>query len=1207
MTGPVVRTRTRRFIPAALIALALSAPALLPTALRAQASTEVWQVVFAIPGISGLPAVPTPDPGFIFPSGVSVVPATNLNGSPLPLAGDLVVADTWNNMVRAFDAATGVETLRIGSATSFDFDSPAQVKVDANGHLVVSDTYHNVVKVFNEDGTPDNLLLDGSGQPTNALGGFDWPKGIAMTPGTAIGVPDTGLIAIVSSGNFTKPTSVIDVQVFNSMLQPLFTFGGTATGNGNGQLHAPLAVAIDPATGNFLVTDTATGTTPAQVLAYSPTGTFLFSFTNPASDPTGPMNFPIDILVQPDDGRVLVADAGTSVIYFFSVDYTGQTAAEDFTISGSNTPIQFLSPGGLAFDANLRLIVSTGTYDPTYTFPDPSTQFVLVFDRPSLAIPHVAVTANGVPVTGAVTPGTTLDFTVTLHASSGTVSNVSVAATLTDLTGAPVSLGTQSPPGGDVTAGTDSTVTFSYQVPLDVTTAGTLSFSAQATGTVLSGSGTSQEVTATHLPVTVAVQPAGGDTTAPTVTAAPSPASPQAPPWYNTPVQIALTAVDEPGGSGVKEIQYYFTGQQSIVTPGSPFFPIVVSGATATATVNQDGTSTLYYRALDQAGNTSAWQSLVIQLDQSPPYVQKFTVSPAATGLQQIPGGTLRYWWNTNVGVAYTAQDALSGVKSATPPSPLTFTAEGVDQRHVVTLVDNADNTSADYSPQSYTSPAISLDKTAPVAGPIARTPAANANGWNNSAVTLTFTATDQLSGFPAADATTHIDGGLQASRFFTLGTEGKNQTVASQTFTDVAGNVSAPATYSSPINIDTTAPTLNIAVQPTQPATWTDPGGHVWYPAVVNVTFTATDALSGFANGTLTAISTVPVSDGANQIVTRTFADLAGNGVAGASPALYVDTLPPTITPTVTKSGGTETITFTASDAGSGLAGCTVSVNGTVVQETCDPYVATTADTGKVVTATAIDHVGHQATTAPITISFAPPEAYNQFDPVTRTVQVFAWDPTTGTATGPIAPVSSTREERDGVYCRDPRSGRWFGPFPKTWWHGKAVIRVYRIEDAGGNVLTLVEGVKTAGHDVHVEVLSVQYTVDGVTQPIIYPREATKHVEWALNRDGSLKELHQDFTIGTGRDKVEVQADYDGRKNRTTIAIKTRAPKDRRLTVNGLVLLQMLTNHDGSNLIIGSNTGAFEPVPGPPPETHGKPGHDDHGRDRDERDWWNW
>ena len=789
MTRPGFRARALRLAAASVAAFVLAVPVWLGVTLKAQSATEIWQVVFGIPtvydsatGAQVTPTVPTPNPGFIFPSGVDVVPATDTSGQALPLAGDIVVADTWNNMVRAFDATTGAETLTIGSTTSNEFSQPSQVKVDANGRLLVSDTYHDVVKLYNADGTPYDLLTEPDGDPTNRLTGFDWPKGIAMTPGTAIGDPaNTGKVAIISSGNFTKSPSVIDVQVFNSMLQPLFSFGGTADANGNGQLHAPLAVTIDPSTGDYLVTDTATNSTVAQVLVYDTTGTFLFSFTNPSSDPSGPMNFPIDITTEPSAGRVLVADAGTSVIYFFSVDYTTHTATEDFSISGNNTPTQFLSPGGLAFDPNGRLIVSTGTYDSTYSYPDPATQAVLVFDKPSLAIRSVDVTNNGVPVTGAVATGTTLTYTVTLASSSGTVSSVTVDGTLTDLSGTQVALGTQSPLGGDVTAGTDQTVTFTYQVPSGGPTSGTLSFSAQATGTVNSGTATSASVTTTSLPVTVSVSNA--DTTAPTITATPSPASPQASPWYNTPIQITLTASDNTGGSGVKEIDYYFLGQQAVVDHGTVYFPDRVTGSTAVATVDQDGTSTLYYRAVDNAGNVSAglvngYQTLSMQLDQTPPYVQQFQ-TPTPTGIQHIPDGNIRQWWNANVSISYTAQDVLSGLKSATPASPLTFTTEGVDQRQVVTLVDNAANSSALYNPQSYTSPAVSIDKTAPVLGTITRTPAANANGWNNGAVTVTFTASDALSGFPAADATTLIDGGLQASRGVTLSQQGQNQTVA--------------------------------------------------------------------------------------------------------------------------------------------------------------------------------------------------------------------------------------------------------------------------------------------------------------------------------------------------------------------------------------------------------------------------------------------
>src|SRR5262245_59955521 len=109
--------------------------------------------------------------------------------------------------------------------------------------------------------------------------------------------------------------------------------------------------------------------------------------------------------------------------------------------------------------------------------------------------------------------------------------------------------------------------------------------------------------------------------------------------------------------------------------------------------------------------------------------------------------------------------------------------------------MDNAGNTSTPVTIGS-----INIDKTAPtVSG--GRTPAANANGWNNTNITVTFTGTDTLSGL--ASCTPSV---VKSS-------EGADQS-ATGTCTDNAGNTSAPVTVSN-INIDKTAPTLTGSKNP--------------------------------------------------------------------------------------------------------------------------------------------------------------------------------------------------------------------------------------------------------------------------------------------------------------------------------------------------------------------------------------------------------
>jgi len=180
------------------------------------------------------------------------------------------------------------------------------------------------------------------------------------------------------------------------------------------------------------------------------------------------------------------------------------------------------------------------------------------------------------------------------------------------------------------------------------------------------------------------------DTTPPTTTATPSP-NPNASGWNNTNVAVTLNATDNPGGSGVKGIQFSLNGAQS----GAG----LVSGSVASVPIAAEGTTTLTYFARDNANNAEAPKTLPVQIDKTPPTVTfaSPTPSPNAAG-----------WNNSNVSIAFAAADSLSGVGVTTPSSPLILTTEGRGVTQTVTVADLAGNTA------TFTSPAVNIDKTPP-------------------------------------------------------------------------------------------------------------------------------------------------------------------------------------------------------------------------------------------------------------------------------------------------------------------------------------------------------------------------------------------------------------------------------------------------------------------------------------------------------------
>ena len=138
---------------------------------------------------------------------------------------------------------------------------------------------------------------------------------------------------------------------------------------------------------------------------------------------------------------------------------------------------------------------------------------------------------------------------------------------------------------------------------------------------------------------------------------------------------------------------------------------------------------------------------------------------------------------------SYSATDGLSGfVTGATENGAFTFTLEGANQSHSFTVTDLAGNsTSAVVSN-------VNIDKTAPSINAL-RNPPPNANGWNNTDVTVDFDGADALSGIAS------VSGPV------TVSTEGANQIVTG-TATDLAGNTTSTSVS---VSVDKTAPELFI------------------------------------------------------------------------------------------------------------------------------------------------------------------------------------------------------------------------------------------------------------------------------------------------------------------------------------------------------------------------------------------------------------
>jgi hypothetical protein len=237
-------------------------------------------------------------------------------------------------------------------------------------------------------------------------------------------------------------------------------------------------------------------------------------------------------------------------------------------------------------------------------------------------------------------------------------------------------------------------------------------------------------------------------------------------------------------------------------------------------------------------------------------------------------------------------------------------------------------------------------------------------------------------------------------------------------------------------------------------------------------------------------------------------------------------------------------TVSFAAVDTLSGVA---------VVSA---PVTVTTEGAGQVVTGSATDLAGNLTVGKMlVNIDKTPPEAFVQFDPVTKDVVVFGRDSLSGVAPGPVSPIS-VQPVQTGDDDEDNKDGKTKDESrPDDKDRPQVEIRTYKVFDLAGNWLVLVEKVRKEEHRISARILSLQYD-DGTV--ITLPRNQ-ESFEWEAAKDGSLKELQQGLRVGSGEEDPRVEASFRSRKNQTIIIQEEPEPKTK-VVKSGLDLLRMAT-----------------------------------------------
>jgi hypothetical protein len=333
--------------------------------------------------------------------------------------------------------------------------------------------------------------------------------------------------------------------------------------------------------------------------------------------------------------------------------------------------------------------------------------------------------------------------------------------------------------------------------------------------------------------------------------------------WYNHAVSIAFTATD--GMSGV----------DSCVGPKTYSGP-------------DDAAASVVGTCSDKAGNVGV-ASVGLKYD---------ATSPSVTGSSAGRAPDSSGWYNHAVDISFAGSDAVSGIDSctqATYSGPDTATASVAG-----TCRDKAGNTSGSATF------ALKYDGTGPsVTATPSRT--ADANGWYNHALTVSFSGADATSGRDSCVAPQTYSGPDDAAAAVTGSCR------------DVAGN-STPKAFA--LKYDATAPTLTASAGRA-------PDANGWYNHPLTVSFAASDGTAGVDTATCPAPQTYSGPDNATASLTGACLDNAGN-LGTASLSLKYDATGPAVTATPSRGPDANgwydrpmSVGFSGSDVTSGLDSC--------------------------------------------------------------------------------------------------------------------------------------------------------------------------------------------------------------------------------------------------------------------------------------------
>jgi hypothetical protein len=293
--------------------------------------------------------------------------------------GNVYVADVDNSTIRKITPAAVVTTLAgtatvIGSAdgtgAQASFDNPSGVTTDSAGNVYVADAFNNIIRAITPGGVVTTLAGEaGTGGSTDGAGAaarFSFPSGVATDSVGNVYVADSGIwtggLGEVNYGNHVirkiTPSGVV------TTLAGTAGMSGSADGTGAAaRFNTPLGVATD-SSGNVYVADTYNSTirkiTSAGVVT-TLAGTAGMTGSNDGTGAAARFNYPTGVTVDVT-GNVYVADTRNDIIRQITpagaVTTLAGMAGMNGSSDGTGAAARFDSPSGVAVDSAGNLYVA---------------------------------------------------------------------------------------------------------------------------------------------------------------------------------------------------------------------------------------------------------------------------------------------------------------------------------------------------------------------------------------------------------------------------------------------------------------------------------------------------------------------------------------------------------------------------------------------------------------------------------------------------------------------------------------------------------------------------------------------------------------------------------------------------------------------------------------------------------------------------------